>query len=247
MYPYLSVSAGRARLATLRSTQNRWNLPGIEISYRETQEPAKSQEFPSILLQEIGRTVSAKAAEKYFNEGYTKDQVEAIFAGQLYARMAELPAQALTDPDFWRFIATEIMADFIHWRDGQNCNWASFGLNGVRRIPDCVPLRMFNRAHVVHQIEKPSIPPLEAMKLGGTDYWQSHVLRVQNRFDPEIIGILNAGWFDDSISDVQAIRQIAKRIRQQRANVVLELQPLAAKQAVLSQIIGEFERGSDDE
>jgi hypothetical protein len=152
------------------------------------------------------------------------DQVEGVLSLALYESLRDVPPQALGDPGFWRFVAVETLRDFVYWRDGQNCSLASFGLKSERRIPDCVPLRMFNRAHLALEIAgDDGMTDVQVATTGGADFWQSHVLRVQNRFDPRIVGLLAGAMADKSIPNVAVLREVAKEIRQIRSNVVLEL------------------------
>ena len=139
------------------------------------------------------------AEAKRLAEKRSPDQVEGELSLALYETLRPLPPQALADPDFWRFVAVEMIRDFVYWRDGENCSHASFGLRSERRIPDCVPLRMFNRAHLVAKISGDGgMTGVDIATSGGADFWQSHVLRVQNRFDPRVVRLLVEAMADKS-------------------------------------------------
>ena len=158
----------------------------------------------------------------------------------LFDVLQVIPAQALGDPDFWRFLAVEKIRDFIYWRDGENCSHASFGLKSERRIPDCVPLRMFNRAHIARKIvASGGMTDLEVATSGGADFWQSHILRVQNRFDPRLVRLLVNSMAEKTIPNVGVLRVVAKEIRQVRSNVVLEVITKARLTHVLENLVAE--------
>ena len=174
-------------------------------------------------FSELSEQVSRDAAQR-LSQGESPDHVEGQLSLALYEALRSVPAQALGDPDFWRYIAVEQVREFVYWRDGESCSHASFGLKSQRRIPDCVPLRMFNRAHLAQKISNIGpISDVDVVTGGGADFWQSHVLRVQNRFDPRLVRLLVEAMGDNSIPNVGVLREVAKEIRQIRSNVVLDL------------------------
>lgn len=223
-YPCFRLSQGRTALANHKDERGS-TFAAVAPELRMAEGDLDSDEVED-LLREVARKVNPSQASRLKTKGVTQDQVEGILSINLYETLSDFPAGTLTDPDFWRYLAVEVVRDFVWWRDGRDCSYASFGLSSSRRIPDCVPLRMFNRAHIAEAVaEKVSIPRMEIVKAGGADFWQSHVLRVQNRFDPRIVASLVDSLESEQIANVQELRDVAKDIRRLRANVVLELQP----------------------
>lgn len=177
------------------------------------------------VLRILSRRLSVIEAEKLCEQGLTRDQVEGKFAIALHSEFSDFPPQALADPDFWRYVAIEVFRDFIYWRDGENCTQNSFGLDSIRRIPDCVPLRMFNRVQIAKNvIEAGSSLALEEICLAaGTDFWQSHVFRVHNRFDPKVVKALVEASTNNKN---EILREVAKTVRQIRANYNFQIRKI---------------------
>lgn len=222
-YPCFRLSQGRTALANHKDDRNP-TLGSVAPELRNADGDLDADEVED-LLREVKKKVSSSQAQKLKTRGVSPDQVEGMLALELHSSLMSLPATCLTDPDFWRYISVEVVRDFVFWRDGVDCSYASFGLSSSRRIPDCVPLRMFNRAHLARLIDPQDLDrQIQIVKAGGADFWQSHVLRVQNRFDPRIVLSLVVALETSALENVQDLRDVAKDIRRLRANVILELQ-----------------------
>jgi hypothetical protein len=223
-YPAYRLSQGRAALANHKE-QRKSSLNAIAPETRNAEGDLDPDDLED-LFATVRKACSPQAADKLRASGLASDAIEGRLSLPLYSHLNELPARALGDPDFWRFFAVEVLRDFVFWRDGMDCSQASFGLGSARRIPDCVPLRMFNRAHLATTISHGAPDPSaeEIVVSGGADFWQSHIFRVQNRHDPRLVKLLVEGDRSGLIPNVEVLRQVAKDIKQRRANIVLELQ-----------------------
>ena len=214
-YPCYQVSQGRQVIANSKSQ---------EKFLKVVPQPEQKKvliESPDFDIEEVLRILSKRLsvieAEKLYAQGLTKDQVEGQFAIVLHSEFSDFPPQALADPNFWRYVAIEFFRDLIYWRDGENCTQNSFGLESTRRIPDCVPLRMFNRVQIAKNVIKAgsSLTLEEICLAAGTDFWQSHVFRVHNRFDPKVVKALVEASRNNKN---EVLREVAKTVRQIRAN-----------------------------
>ena len=214
-YPCYQISQGRQVITKYRS-ENKLSRAVPQPEQKKVFIEGLDTDFEEV-LRILSKRLSVVEAENLRQRGFSADQVEGKFAITLYSEFSDFPAQALADPDFWRYVAVEFFRDFIYWRVGENCDQANFGLDSVRRIPECVPLRMFNRVHIAKNIiEAGSSLTLEEICLsGGTDFWQSHVFRVQNRFDPRVLKALVVATHKHN---VEVIRDVAKTVKQIRAN-----------------------------
>lgn len=220
-YPCFRISQGLTALANYGES-NSSSVVRVDPEMRLVKGESTQTEV-EVALSLLSDRVTVEEAER-LSSTQTHDQVEGVLSLTLYEALRAVSPQALGDPDFWRFVAVETLRAFVYWRDGENCSHASFGLKSQRRIPDCVPLRMFNRAHLALKIAGDGgMTDVQVATTGGADFWQSHVLRVQNRFDPRIVGFLTEATADKSIPNVGVLREVAKEIRQIRSNVVLEL------------------------
>jgi len=233
-YPCFRLSQGRTALANHKDDGDN-PFAAVAPEYRSASGELDADDIDEI-LGDIRRSAGLEQADELRSSGMTPDQVEGKVGFDLYSSFLEFPPEALGDPDFWRYIAVEVLRDFVFWRDGDDCSLASFGLASSRRIPDCVPLRMFNRAHIASSTEALEEQARIGMA-GGADFWQSHVLRVQNRYDPRITQDLAAAMNSGAIPNVQVLRQVAKDIRRLRANLILELQDDQTLDATLATIV----------
>lgn len=236
-YPCFRVSQGRTALANYRESEiSRARVePEMRVIRNRQADPGVEQAIEA--LQDVLSVDAADRVAKRYSGSQRRDKVEGELSLNLFEITSDLPAQILGDPDFWRYIAVETIRDFVMWRDGRDCSAASFGLNSQRRIPDCVPLRMFNRALLAHEAGGGSQALAQHVTAGGADFWQSHVLRVHTRFDPRVVEFLADSVVDRSIANVDVLREVAKEIKQLRSNVVLELVQEQSLKRLLSDLV----------
>lgn len=162
-----------------------------------------------------------------FTSGLARDRFEGSLAVQLHEQLCEFPARVLTDDDFWRYLAVKELYEFVSWRDGQSSGspaLASFGANGPRVTYDCVPFRMFVRADIASTVAGCGPQDLDAMDISsvaGTDLWRSHILRSKSSFSPDYVRLL-LEHHERGVLPAAVVRELAKRVRRVRSNVLIE-------------------------
>ena len=237
-YPAFRVSQGRQVLALLRESDGLGSSqPNHQPEMRDAKGESNSQELIQLFIK-LREILSVDNAADLHKKISGKDKAEGQLSIELYNLLKDFSPRALGDPDFWRYISVAEVSDFIFWRDGQNCSEASFGLSSSRTIPNCVPLRMFNRAHLAFLAAAPGSPSVqEVCSIGGSDFWQSHVLRVQTRFDPDLVRCLVSAYQENRIPNSDFIREVAKKIKVFRANIILILQDKKSIKSTSDEII----------
>lgn len=173
-------------------------------------------------------------AAKDSKKSSERDDFEGELSVAFYKNLQALPAEVLTDRDFWRYLAIR-MYEFVQWRDGQECSMESFGAASNALNWNCVPLRMFNRAHIAEagRLAAESDEPFFGVDLhGATDLWRSHILRVLTSFSPLVAHQLlkdYPDWTDRAkklgMQRKDAVREFAKDLRRARANILFEVLP----------------------
>ena len=150
-----------------------------------------------------------------------KEEYEATMSVDLFKILYPIQTQMLTDSDFWRFLSMYVFYDFIIWRDGENCAYASFGASGRAVNFDCVPFRMFNRALVAFAIDSTD-KDLAYAKIPGTDLWRSHILRVLNSYSSSVSKAI-LDQYNDGKLPTALVRDVVKRLRKLRSNLLFEI------------------------
>lgn len=200
--------------------------PIVEVAIREFRE-----EFGRLQ----GRTSKA-GAKAAGDPELTKDGVEGALSGSFYANLSELEAGPLTDPGFWRYLGCVEMFGFVRWRDGQGCKLESFGAGSSFPTWDCVPLRMFVRARICAMSS--ASDPDEVAAIAGTDLWRSHILRVKTGNAPELAVALARAWKRKEMT-TDTVRDVAKRVKRLRSNVMFEILDANQVNDVLARQIAE--------
>lgn len=168
-----------------------------------------------------------QSSKARFTSGLARDRFEGSLAVQLHEQLCEFPARVLTDDDFWRYLAVKGLYEFVSWRDGQSSGspaLASFGANGPRVTYDCVPFRMFVRADIASTVAGCGPQDLDAMDISsvaGTDLWRSHILRSKSSFSPDYVRLL-LEHHERGVLPAAVVRELAKRVRRVRSNVLIE-------------------------
>lgn len=152
----------------------------------------------------------------------SKDAAEGRLACVLYDELKDYGPEILTDPGFWRYLAVWEMFDFVQWRDGAACRLASFGADSQVPTWDCVPKRMFVRARIAHEASQDDRAAAALASVAGTDLWRSHILRVKTGNAPLLAKAMVAAW-DAEEMRTSTVRDVAKRVKRLRSNIVFEL------------------------
>jgi hypothetical protein len=161
-----------------------------------------------------------------FESQVKRDGLEGVLAAILHSGFRELPAGVLSDRDFWRYCAA-YMYDFIVWRQPTTSVTALYPYFGVKGetlgSADCLPQRMFDRAHIVLTASSGgSADPYALAKFGAADVWISHILRVRNSYAPIVVRELLEG-VEASRFKTDSIRELAKDLKRVRSNVLFEV------------------------
>lgn len=163
------------------------------------------------------------------DDNYTiqkRDIVEGLMVEPYHRALRELPAEVVTDRDFWRYLATAHLFAFATWRDHKigGSGWPaneSYGCSARSLHPDTISLRMFNRGQISVLAARDGEDPYAVARPGAGDIWKSHILRTLNSQAPlvvrSIIQKAEQGEFPATL-----VRPFIKRVRKVRANVLLE-------------------------
>lgn len=152
-------------------------------------------------------------------EGEQPEVFEGLAAGDLHRALRDLPIDVLDDPGFWRYVSVAKLWWFIEAREagpigrGNHMTYIDGG-----RPTECVPLRMFLRAQAVRDGEDYSLA--WSMK-NATDFWRSHVIRVQTGTAPPLARSFASLQKDVRMPSTPELRPFARRLNRLWSNVVL--------------------------
>ena len=207
------LRAGRPRTDLLRTTGSGADVrAAIEGSMMRFREAARAEGA-------LGGDAPVGKSKKHEQ---SKDAIEGRLACVLYDELKDYGPDILTDPGFWRYVAVWEMFDFVQWRDGAGCRLASFGADSQVPTWDCVPKRMFVRARIAHEAAGDDRAAEALASVAGTDLWRSHILRVKTGNAPLLAEAMVSAW-DSGEMRTSAVRDVAKRVKRLRSNIVFEL------------------------
>jgi hypothetical protein len=152
-------------------------------------------------------------------EGEQPEVFEGLAAGDLHLALRDLPIEILDDPGFWRYVSVAKLWWFIEEREagpigrGNHMTYIDGG-----RPTECVPLRMFLRAQAICDGDDYSLA--SSMK-NATDFWRSHVIRVQTGTAPPLARSFTSLQARVRMPSTPELRPFARRVNRLWSNVVL--------------------------
>jgi hypothetical protein len=224
-YPIVNLANARSHVHAVRENPSQpHGRPKVEQrTLRLVALEDDVQDLIEDALNEFRRQFAARKGA-HSSSQQKKDELEGQLVPVLHRALRDLPAEVLTDRDFWRYLATAELFDFVRWRDSKEGlpQDTSFGCSSNSLHPDTVPLRMFNRGEISVRGATDESDEYEVARIPGSDMWKSHILRPLNRYAPNAVASIASQVRDDSISSTR-LRSMIKQIKRARANVLLEV------------------------
>jgi hypothetical protein len=215
-YPITTLHSLQVHISSRRDGAGLVNKP--EVIFRGTGDDS----FEIVRKNVLGIIDEWKKSIKIIGDNVNKKEVlEGELSAELFRSLMSLRVTTLTDPDFWRFLSCHYFYDFIEWRDGKECAIASFGANANAVNFDCVPYRMFNRGLIAFGISEDA-EDLEYALVPGTDLWRSHILRVMNSLSVTMTQAILDRAIEKKLPTA-VVREVVKRLRKNRANILFEM------------------------
>lgn len=156
------------------------------------------------------KTASAK--------GEYREQYESELCSRTHQALKDLPNEILDDPKFWQYLAVNYFSVFIMWRETKALGRGNI-LTYFKATPNyAIPLRLFLRGQAV--VEATGKYDLAAAIPQATDFWRSHILKVQTGRARRIVRTF-AEMHRDKRMMTEQLRGFAKGINRMWANVYL--------------------------
>ena len=193
----------------------------------------------STSVRSIGCPPHSEQNSKSFRQGDEADRFEVFegrAAGRVHMAMRDLPIAVLDDPGFWRYVSLAKFWWFIKFREAKPIaagNHMTY-VDGTRPT-ECVPLRMFLRAQAVREGDDYS---LASSMDRATDFWRSHVLRVQTASAPALARSFARLQHEKQMPTESQLRPFARQLNRLWANVVLHGVDEAEATQLLDEIYG---------
>ena len=216
-YPVVSLSVGRAAHQEF-STSDSGRMPDVRSDTRGPRHDGDSALENG--LQEL-KEASAAAAQRLLKKSVRKadqDRLEAEFAiEKLYVIARRFPAQALRDPDFWRYVTFKVIDDWVVAQGATNAQYLGVVPSAMQ---DCTPLMMFNRSEL--SLKHALVLRCEPSQLYnlGADFWRSHILRVGTKYEDAVLSSVLRLALDGRLP-TKIVRPFAKDIKARRSTIFL--------------------------
>jgi len=189
---------------------------------------------PSIDLRPI-EDVAEQAVDlvRRHRDETDRDRLEGQMAGRVFDALDGVPIEILDDPGFWRYLSLALFWDFIAWREegafkkGNHLKYVECEASAEAVLP-----RMYLRAGAVggrgYYTLASALPK-------STDFWRSHVIRVQTGRVPDATRALVRAQLADRLV-TERLRELARGLTRTWSNVV----PYLYKEPEARQLIEEL-------
>lgn len=176
-----------------------------------------------------------------------RDQIEGEASILLYDGLSGVGFEALDDPGFWRYLSVgfDDFWKFIVWREHKAFAKREGFLEYVdgTKPTECVLPRMYMRILALGGRDDPEgrfrelAPALPA----ATDFWRSHVIRVQTAASPAVVRAF-ARMQQERRLNTDDLRDFAKDISKVRSTVVLSIYDDDEADAFIRDLRARFDR-----
>lgn len=186
-------------------------------------------EFDGAFIQKL-REKLEKIKSRYPERLRSRDQdggrFEAEACSVVHATLPSHLLAALSDADFWRYLAVVHFHFFVEWRhgsEGSETNAANYGIGNTKRN---LLYRMWMRAEV--SLDAAAQDPYHLAKYGDKDLWDSHIIPVRTGNARALVRSLLKFLYPAKLKgkcclSIDEVRELAKHLTRLRANVFLEL------------------------
>lgn len=160
---------------------------------------------------------------------------EAVAARRVHGIMPE-NHPALADPEFWTWLVVLHFIDTVEWRYANPQRASDLKNYGIGSASENLIYRLWLRGELA--FDETAADPYHLVELGDVDFWRSHLFRqsyanarrfarafLRFQFPEELAGRPRLG--------IEAVRELAKRLRRLRTNLFVELMDEAAAMRVI--------------
>jgi len=193
------------------------------------------------------RTELLSIMKKYPSELKQRDEKGGRFeaeACELVHKYLPYDSQAFADSTFWIWLATIEFSDIVEWRHGGHDRFAALSNYGINNRVENLIFRMWLRADIAYDHEAKD--PYWLAKRGDQDLWRSHILRqsyASVRNLAQVFIEFQCGGKKNKLT-TEDIRELAKRIRRLRANIMFEYLNKTQLREMISQQASGLKMGS---
>lgn len=216
-YPILTTTDAKRFLVALRAGESATAQPriGTKEQGQEIDWEATVTRLRSALTrhrQGIGAILRLNRAGARF---------EAVASADVH-RILPSRHPALSDPEFWTWLAATQLGDIVEWRYNRS-NGADMKNYGIGAAAENLLYRLWLRAELAYDAD--SRVPYELATFGDIDFWRSHLFRQSYAFARQFARALLKFQFPDGRPrlKIREIRELAKRLRASRTNLLIEL------------------------
>lgn len=177
--------------------------------------------FPDLSTLEIlGKEINQYLSDPRTASAGPKEheQYEGELCAKTHQALKDLPVEILDDPKFWQYLAVNYFSVFIIWRESKALGNGNIMTYFNATSTYSIPLRLYLRGQAI--FEATNEYDLAAAIPESTDFWRSHILKVQTGRARQI-SCAFAEMQRDNRMVTKQLRNLASTINKMWANIYL--------------------------
>lgn len=179
-----------------------------------------------LLLKAQLEEIRTKYPETLASKDVEGGRFEAEASSFVHKAIPHSIGTALSDADFWRFLAVVHFPALVEWRHGTKEAPAHLNNYGIGNTKRNLLFRMWIRAEL--SLDESADDPYRLSRFGDKDLWESHIIAVRTGNARATVRSLLTYLYPTNLNGkcrlkTKEVRQLAKRLTRLRANVLLEI------------------------
>ena len=222
-YPSISEDAANELMKLFVSDDFEENLINQHIEMVELGDSDDNVAFNEELLDTKIKEMKGFVKQHQKRDGWPIDKVESYFASYLFSALRDcnVPIQALSNHNFWRYLSLAKFWWFIEIRE-PNTNVRHIHIHPKSPSKHLL-VRCYNRGRLSSEENEQPVFALSQLATDDTEMWQSQILGVNTSYSTEISKAIVRKQSEHRLGPGPggALRQIGKTINRFRANLYL--------------------------
>lgn len=231
--PEYPVVSRNESIKAFQAVQTAVSLPA-DISHFTTKR-ASARPFPQA---EVGLAVESVLAltdseEWKAGPGGREDEFEAQASEVAFPHLDALGVEALSDRDFWCWLAIGPFQELVLWRYDfsrqKSSAWMDYWFGAGGSLPHrCFPYSIYLRSVLVNACTDDPLERQKLLHVYSVDLWQSHLFAVRTSSSPGLVRAILEGALADRFDHADldrndVIKAVGKGVTSLRSNIVTEV------------------------
>jgi hypothetical protein len=223
-YPIVAAADAKRYLLALQEDQRQNQEPAAELISR-TRDLGDDSDWEQIVVSLEGTLFQLRRELGALQRGGAEGRIFEASASVLVHQILPSRHPALSDPEFWIWLAVSHFRDLITWRYPRADGGVEGANYGIGSAGENFLYRLWLRAELAYDANE--LDPYRWARVGDVDFWRSHLFRQGYASARQLVRALLKFQFPGREGrprlSVEQIRELAKQLKRSRTNLIYEV------------------------